>query len=118
MHVKISTGSAKAFYLDKEKLLRELRRLSEELTQSYSFVKEVHLFGSLVRGDHRGISDADIVVVVSEDLNRKNFWKIYRQTFDFFADRLPVNFDLIVVDTERKEQVLEKLKPALLLGRG
>ncbi|MDW7973354.1 MAG: nucleotidyltransferase domain-containing protein [Thermodesulfovibrio sp.] len=115
--MKISTTSARLFYLDREKLLKELHEFSQELVESFPFVKEVYLFGSLVRGDYRGLSDADLIVVVSEDLSRKNFWKVYKELFNFFADKLSIAFDLIITDAERKEQVLERLKPTLLLAK-
>lgn len=117
MRVKISTTSAKLFYLDRDKLLKELHKFSQELVESYPFVKEVYLFGSLAREDYRGLSDVDMIVVVSEDLSRKNFWKVYKELFDFFADKLSIAFDLIITDTERKEQVFERLKPTLLLAK-
>ncbi|MDW7973204.1 MAG: nucleotidyltransferase domain-containing protein [Thermodesulfovibrio sp.] len=117
MRVKISTTSASLFYLDKDKLLKELHKFSRELVESFHFVEEVYLFGSLVRGDYRGLSDADLIVVVSEDLSRKNFWKVYKELFNFFADRLSVAFDLIITDAERKEQVLGRFKPTLLLAK-
>ncbi|MCS6876135.1 MAG: nucleotidyltransferase domain-containing protein [Aquificaceae bacterium] len=117
MRVKISTTSARLFYLDREKLLKELHEFSQELVKSFPFVEEVYLFGSLVRGDYRGLSDADLIVVVSEDLSRKDFWKVYKELFNFFSDRLPIASDLIITDAERKEQVLERLKPTLLLAK-
>ncbi|MCS6998494.1 MAG: nucleotidyltransferase domain-containing protein [Aquificaceae bacterium] len=115
--MRISTTSASLFYLDREKLLKELHKFSQELVESSPFVKEVYLFGSLLRGDYRGLSDVDLIAVVSEDLSGKNFWRVYKELFNFFADKLSIAFDLIVTDTEGKEQVLERLKPTLLLAK-
>ncbi|MCS7307538.1 MAG: nucleotidyltransferase domain-containing protein [Aquificaceae bacterium] len=59
--MKIFTTSVKLFYLDKDKL--ELHKFSQELVESFHLVKKVYLFSSLVRGDHKGFSNADLMAV-------------------------------------------------------
>ncbi len=54
------------------------------------------LFGSLAKGEEHGLSDVDLLVIV-EDINRENFWKIYGEVLDIVSDHLKIDFDLIVM---------------------
>ena len=94
-HVKCS-GSVKAVYLDKERILRSLKDISEKLRDSLPYVVELSLFGSLAIGEEHGLSDVDLLVIV-ENIDKKNFWDIYGQVFDIVSENLPVDFDLVVM---------------------
>lgn len=94
-HVKCS-DSVKAIYLDKEAIFKTLKDVSEELGEKLPYVKNVMLFGSLAKGEEHGLSDVDLLVIV-EDINRENFWKIYGEAFEIVSDYLNIDFDLIVM---------------------
>ena len=94
-HVK-SSGSVKAIYLDRESVFRCLKELTLKLKKELPYVKEVRLFGSLVKGENHGLSDVDLLVIVDE-INRENFWKIYGKVFDMVVDNLSIDFDLVVM---------------------
>lgn len=94
-----SSSSVKAIYLDREKVLEEVKRASEIAKRTQPFVKEVFLFGSLARGEEHGLSDVDILVVV-DSLRREEFWEKFGKVHRIFADNLSVDFDLVLVPEE------------------
>jgi predicted nucleotidyltransferase len=57
-----SSNSAGARFLDRDEVLRSLRRISEQLLRDQPEAQGVALFGSLARGDYSLRSDADILV--------------------------------------------------------
>jgi len=57
-----SSNSAGARFLDRDGILRSLRRISEQLLRDEPEAQGVALFGSLARGDYSLRSDADILV--------------------------------------------------------
>ncbi len=59
----------------------------------------------------------DLLVVVREKLDRSNFWKVYREIFNFVADRLKMDFDLVVVEESKKEETLRRLGAYLLISK-
>ncbi len=107
-----SSGSVKAISLDREEIFKRLSRLSAELKAKLPYVKEVRLFGSLAKGEEHGLSDVDLLVVVDR-LDRESFWKVYGEVFEFVADRLPVDFDLVVISQEDFIRDPERLGPTL-----
>ncbi|HLE24814.1 MAG TPA: nucleotidyltransferase domain-containing protein [Thermodesulfobacteriota bacterium] len=62
--------------LNKNKVLRKLRRVAGGIIKENPKVMEVSLFGSLAKGNYTGRSDADILIVLKEDSRR-------------FIDRIP-----------------------------
>ena len=57
-----SSSFAGARFLDRDEVLRSLRRISERLLRDRPEAQGVALFGSLARGDYSLRSDADILV--------------------------------------------------------
>ncbi len=108
-HIKSYNG-VKAIWLDREKLIEEVKKSSRELKKKYGFVQSIFLFGSIVRGDFTGISDIDIMVLVNRKITKENFWETYGKIFSFFSKKIPISFDLIVVDKENFCCVAEKYK--------
>lgn len=56
MRRKISFGSVKAFLIDRESLLEELRGLGSNLKERFDFVKKAFLFGSLAKGTQKALA--------------------------------------------------------------
>lgn len=105
-------GSVKAVSIDREAILSKVKEISEELRRKLPYVKEVRLFGSLARGEEHGLSDVDLLVVVDR-LDRESFWKVYREVFEFVTDRLPIDFDLVVISQEDFIRDPKRLGPTL-----
>lgn len=64
---KPSWNSAEIMFLDRQRVLADLRQAVAEAKARYPEIVRVYLIGSLVRGDWSATSDADMVVVVRRD---------------------------------------------------
>ncbi len=117
MRAIVSSNGAKLIYIKRSEVLDFLSTLAEEMKGKLGDIEEIYLFGSLARGEERGLSDVDLLVVIKGEINRSNFWSIYREIFNFIADRLPLDFDLIVVEKSRKGELLKKLGSYLLISK-
>ncbi len=91
-----SSGSARAVSLNRDELLKSLKELGEILKRDLPWVREVMVFGSLAKGEERGTSDVDILVLV-EEISKEKFWEVYSKVFDRVADTIPLSFDLVVL---------------------
>ncbi len=67
MHERFS-NSAVVRFIDRDKVLVDLRRAAAEAKTAHPEIARVFLFGSLVRGNWTADSDADLIVVVRRDL--------------------------------------------------
>jgi predicted nucleotidyltransferase len=65
-----SSSSSGVVFLDRARALEDVRRAVVALVARRAGVREVWLFGSLVRGTATPRSDADLVIVVDEDARR------------------------------------------------
>lgn len=117
MRATIYSNGAKLIYLKRDEVKKALENIAKEITEKFSEVEAVYLFGSFARGEERGFSDMDLLIVVKTPLNRSNFWTVYEKFFSFLADRLELAFDLLVVEKEREEETLKKLGPHLLISK-
>jgi tRNA nucleotidyltransferase (CCA-adding enzyme) len=54
-------------FIDREQVIRDLRRAVAEARARYPEIGKVYLFGSLVQGTWTADSDADLIVVVRKD---------------------------------------------------
>ncbi len=68
-----------------DKVLKTLHKLKPEL-QSHYFVKEIGLFGSVLRGDQTRISDIDILVEFSKPVG---FFINWPRKLSVVEDRVP-----------------------------
>jgi len=65
-----SSSSSGVVFLDRERALADVRRAVDTLVARRPGVREVWLFGSLARRTATPRSDADIVIVVDQDVRR------------------------------------------------
>lgn len=100
MRRMVSSGSVKAFLIDRDRLLERLRSIAKELRESFKYVKDIYLFGSLAKGEERGLSDVDLLIAV-EALPKERFWDIFNELYTFVWERLPIAFDIIITPEER-----------------
>ena len=103
-----SLGSVKAVYLERDKLILTLREIARTLKKKYEWIKDVRLFGSLARGEERGLSDVDLLIITRTEVNKNNFWDLYGKVFDEVVEKLPISFDLVLVSEREFEKNKEK----------
>ena len=71
-------------------ILKTLAAHREELTQKYK-VKEIGIFGSVVRGEQKGTSDVDILVEFEKPIGFFRFLELE----EYLSDLLGVKVDLV-----------------------
>lgn len=95
----------------KEELDREIKRIVEKLKKDKS-VKLVLIFGSMARGDVRGTSDIDLIVV-------KETKKKFLDRLDEFYKDAEVAMDVLVYTPEEFEKMKNRsfIKKAIEEGK-
>lgn len=78
--------------VSKEKVLTKLAELKDELRQEYG-VKEIGVFGSIVRGEATPESDIDVLVEFARPVG---FFK-YLELEEYLTERLGQKVDLVSV---------------------
>lgn len=78
--------------VSKEKVLTKLAELKDELRQEYG-VKEIGVFGSIVRGEATPESDIDVLVEFARPVG---FFK-YLELEEYLTERLGQKVDLLSV---------------------
>ncbi len=96
MRQTVSSGSVKAFFLERESLLDILKKVIEESRKIFPEIKEIRLFGTIASGKHTGLSDVDLLII-SKDLPDNPLERIKRY-YPFFSERIPIAVDIIVLN--------------------
>ncbi len=79
-----SSNFAEVRFLDRDKILADLRRAAAEARAAHPEIFRVLLFGSLARGDWTADSDADLIVVA-----RREFANIFeRAPYQIYVDSI------------------------------
>jgi len=88
-----SLGSAKIISLNKEIVLREIKKIAEKIKEEEKGnILDIIIFGSIAKNNYTGTSDVDIVIILKEsDLNFIERIVKYRKYFD-----LDIGVDLFV----------------------
>jgi predicted nucleotidyltransferase len=111
----VFSGSVRAIYLNREEVIKRLKEIADEALKAFPVIKEIRLFGSLAKGEESGLSDVDILILLSES-KEKNPLERLKPYFNFFSDRLDIAIDMIVATENEKENYEETLKGSILLG--
>jgi predicted nucleotidyltransferase len=98
-----SSNSVKLISLDRERLLAQVREAAGRVRTAHPEVAEVRLFGSLARGDATGLSDVDLLIVLSETGESDPHRRILRFLTYFAFDR---GVDLLVLTRAEIERRL------------
>ncbi len=114
MRQMISSGSVKAFYLDREKVLKRLKELSKEAITIFKEIKEIRIFGSFAKKLETGLSDIDLFILVEN--GKMNPIDRMRPYFNFFSDGLGIAIDVIVANENEAANFKEILKNSILLS--
>jgi len=88
-----SLGSAKIISLNKEIVLREIKKIAKKIKEEEKGnILDIIIFGSIAKNNYTGTSDVDIVIILKEsDLNFIERIVKYRKYFD-----LDIGVDLFV----------------------
>jgi len=88
-----SLGSAKIISLNKEIVLREIKKIAKKIKkEEKGNILDIIIFGSIAKNNYTGTSDVDIVIILKEsDLNFIERIVKYRKYFD-----LDIGVDLFV----------------------
>ncbi|NPV60259.1 MAG: nucleotidyltransferase domain-containing protein [Actinobacteria bacterium] len=95
--------------MDRPELLEKLQQIAGTITERHKEVSAIHLFGSVARGDHTGLSDVDILIVLRQS-DQSPVERI-RSFFPYFD--LPVGVDLVVYTEEELKRMEELSNPFL-----
>ena len=98
-----SSSSVKIISIQREEILERLRLISRRICQLHKEVHSIHLFGSLVRGDQVGTSDADVLTLLHDPTDDHQI-DLIRRYLKYF--NLPIGTDLIVIDNPSFSQRL------------
>ena len=109
-----SSGSVKALFVDKDKLIEKVKSISEDLKAKFNYVKKIVLFGSLAKGKQRSTRDVDLIVIVSE-LDKDNFWDIYGELYNFIAEKIDMGIDLLIMTEKHFENKRKNFGEVLIL---
>jgi predicted nucleotidyltransferase len=89
-----SSNSVKIISLDPNRLLKQVRDAVGQIRANHPEVAEVRLFGSLARGDATGVSDVDLLIVLSDTDEKDPHRRILTYLPYFALDR---GVDLLVL---------------------
>lgn len=87
------TNYAVSRFIDREAVLAELRQAAERAGAQCPGIKAIYLFGSFAHGTPTPRSDADLLVVIREDVDRR---QVYDCCLAVFM-HCPVPVDLFVL---------------------
>lgn len=113
MRQTASSGSAKAIWLDRNELLKNLKAAAKEAREKFPEIKDIRLFGSLAKNEETGLSDVDIFILA--DTDEKNPIERIRPYFYFFSDRLKISIDVIMARPEELSDYEEMIKDSVSL---
>jgi predicted nucleotidyltransferase len=83
----MSWTSAEVRFIDRDRVIADLRRAVAESRARYPEIAKVFLFGSLVDGTWTADSDADLIIVV-----RKDFQGLFESCrYQIYTDSIPVD---------------------------
>jgi predicted nucleotidyltransferase len=103
--------SSKPIFVDTEKIIAEIRKLALKLVKKNSKVREVYLFGSYAEGQALPRSDADVLIVLSED-SRRVIDRLDEFILEFIDAPVPV--DVLVYTKKEIEKGVRENNPFLL----
>ncbi len=109
-----SLDSVKAFYLDRNKLIKELQKAAGEAMLLFPEIQEIRLVGSVARGEQTGLSDVDLFIAV--DNSEEDVVERIKPYYRFFSDRIKLSLDIFIAQKEETGNYQDLLKGSILLG--
>lgn len=87
MQPAASSNSVKIVFLNRNKLLHQLKQIARRIQSDHPEVSEIRIFGSLARGDQTGMSDVDILIILEHTIEKDPLHKILTFLPYFEIDR-------------------------------
>lgn len=109
-----SLGSAKAIYLNRPELLRQLKELAQEAMTVFPEILEIRLIGSLASGTQTGTSDIDLLIIIEKPI--QNPVADIRPYFFFFSKRLNIGLDILMVRKDVPVHFKKTIQNSLILA--
>ncbi len=109
-----SSGSVKAFYLDRSELIKKLREAASEALLLFPEIKEIRLVGSVARGEHTGLSDIDLFIVTES--GEKNPLERMKPYYRFFSGKIGLSLDIITAVQQETGDYKNLLEGSILLA--
>jgi len=95
------SSSAEVVFLDRDRVIRDLRAAAAEAKRVYPEILKVFLFGSLVDGTWTADSDADLMIVVRKEFS--DFFESCR--YQIYTNSIPT--DSLVYPAAEFEQLAQ-----------
>lgn len=102
---KIFFPSSKPRFVNEEEIIKALKKLALEAAKENKNIEAVYLFGSYAQGAASLHSDADILVILSQD--RRNFIDRLDEFILAFSNG-PIPVDILVYTRQELEEALKK----------
>jgi len=100
----------KATNLEKESILKDLKKLIETLSNSVNFDSAI-LFGSFLKSNE--FNDIDILLIKNKNLEFEDFINLYSKIIELNENKIFDNFNLVYYDSDK--QIKGKIKISLEL---
>ena len=107
---KRSSSSVEVTSIERDRLLRELKGVAEQIGSNDPTVREVRLYGSLTTGNFTPHSDLDLLILVST--SEQGFLQRSDAYRDYFL-HLPLDTDIKVYTLREIEEMRKKDNPFL-----
>ncbi|MGC8977359.1 MAG: nucleotidyltransferase domain-containing protein [Candidatus Ratteibacteria bacterium] len=98
---KIEKENRKIYYLNKEKVIEELKKRIKKCVEEKKEIKKIILFGSFAKNIPTVFSDIDLVFIIED--TQKKFMDRFLDYIDFFTG-FGISVDLFVY-TEKEENL-------------
>ncbi len=105
------SGSVEIEAVDREKLIRKLKKAAKRVRAEDALVEAVSLFGSFARSDYTPLSDVDLLIVVAE--SERPFLQRSEKYSSFFSG-IPFDLNVVVYTKEELKALQDEGRPFVL----
>lgn len=104
MRLVQSCDSVTIISLQRDEILTQLRSAAQAIRAQHPEVESIRFFGSLARREETGMSDADVLIVISRGYDPGDPLQRIRTFLPYF--RLPIGLDLLVYTHDELDRQL------------
>ncbi len=104
---KLFFPSSKPIFVNRQKIINKFRQVALQAADKHRNIEEIYLFGSYASGNAGLHSDADILIILSSDSEKRNLMdRLDEFILDFSIG--PVPADVLVYTRAELEQALKE----------